>query len=58
MFCFSNLIFIDNSLTFFLFLSYPYKDEEDIPFVRPATFQQPTYPQFFGLNMENSLLKF
>lgn len=25
--------------------NYPYKDEEDIPFVRPATFQQPTYPQ-------------
>ena len=26
--------------------SFPYKDDEDIPFVRPATFQQPTYPQF------------
>lgn len=25
--------------------NYPYKDDEDIPFVRPATFQQPTYPQ-------------
>lgn len=24
---------------------FPYKDDEDIPFVRPATFQQPTYPQ-------------
>jgi len=25
--------------------SYPYATDEDVPFMRPATFQQPTYPQ-------------